>query len=83
MGPKELMSPGAPYLSEDGRVVGGTIFERIGLPTGIRGARAYSLSCTQQRSRQIIGPTAGGKVYGAALGPSQLMRQRVVKVRIF
>lgn len=81
LGDDEEMTLDAPTLGDDGKLQGGTFFERLG-QEGVKGTRCYSLTQTHQHSRGLVGPTAGGKIYDYKMSENEEIRHDAVKVRL-
>jgi hypothetical protein len=81
LGPESEMTLDEP-TTKNGKMVGGTYFERLG-QIGVKNTRCYSLSLTHQHPRGVVGPTAAGKVYDGALNDHGKIRKEIVSVRFF
>jgi hypothetical protein len=75
-GPQELMTSSKP-INIDGKLCGGTHFERLG-SVGKNNSRCYSLTLTQQHPRGVVGPTAGGKIYNGELNENGIIRKKII-----
>lgn len=80
LGPEDQMGHGPPTLDTDQHLVGGTHFERLGQKGVKDSARCFSMTQTHQHARNLVGPTAGGKVYNHVLTENEKLRQQCVQV---
>ena len=81
LGPESEMTLEKPII-ENGNLVGGTYFERLG-QVGVKNTRCYSLSITHQHPRGVVGPTAAGKVYEGSLSDHGKIRKEIVSVSYY
>jgi hypothetical protein len=79
LGNEDEMTLSAPG-NVDGKLQGGTNFERLG-QDGVKGTRCYSMSTIHQAPRGLVGPTAGGKVYDGGITENEVIRKHFVKVQ--
>lgn len=62
LGPADQRTSTRPVDSPTGCRVGGTAFEREEHPTGVHGARAFTLACSTQHQNSVYSPVAWGKL---------------------
>lgn len=79
LGNKKDMTLDRPHVEADGKPRGGIHFERLG-QKGVKDTWCYSLSLTHQSQRGIVGPAAGGKIYGDGMTENEKMRKRITEV---
>ena len=65
LGPAKYLTSKAPVpdSNNQGKLTGGTAFERCGQRAVKESGRCYSLTMSHQRQRALVGPTSLGKFY--------------------
>jgi len=89
LGPAKDLTSNAPIpdLSNPGKLIGGTAFERCGQLAVKESGRCYSLTMTHQRQRALVGPASSGKFFDNSKDPDDdyslnlKIRGKVTEVR--